>query len=55
MIPTRFDPAYGDDAIRWAVESDIINGKGGNVLDPKGEATREQVAAMLMRFLEAQK
>ncbi|MDR1328828.1 MAG: S-layer homology domain-containing protein [Oscillospiraceae bacterium] len=31
----------------------IISGKPGSRLDPKGTATRAEVAAMLRRFLEA--
>ena len=29
-----------------------MNGKSGSKLDPKGYATRAEVAAMLMRFCE---
>lgn len=43
--------SYATDALKWAVEQGIITGKTGGVLDPKGEATRAQVAAMLMRYL----
>lgn len=43
---------YADSAMRWAVDMGIISGKGGNILDPKGQATRAQAAAMLMRFCE---
>ena len=43
--------SYATDALRWAVERGIITGKGGGILDPKGEATRAEVAAMLMRYL----
>lgn len=38
-------------AMRWAVENGIINGKGGGVLEPKGPATRAQVAQMLINYL----
>lgn len=43
---------YADSAMRWAVDMGIIGGKGGGILDPKGQATRAQAAAMLMRFCE---
>lgn len=43
---------YAQDAIRWAVEQGIITGKGGGILDPKGKASRAEVATMLMRYLE---
>ena len=42
---------YALDALRWAVENGIINGKGGGILDPQGQATRAQVAQMLMNYL----
>ncbi len=42
---------YALDALRWAVEKDIMNGKGNGILDPKGRATRAEVAAMLQRYL----
>lgn len=43
--------AYALDALCWATENGIINGKGGGVLDPRGQATRAQVAQMLMNYL----
>ena len=42
---------YARDALRWAVENSVINGKGGGILDPKGLATRAQVAQMLKNYL----
>lgn len=42
---------YALDALRWAVEEGILSGYDGQ-LDPRGEATRAQVAAMLQRYLE---
>ena len=39
------------EAMRWAVENGVINGKGNGILDPKGLATRAQVAQMLKNFL----
>lgn len=38
------------DALRWAVERGILTGRGGGVLDPTGQATRAEAAAMLMRY-----
>ena len=46
--------SYATDAMRWAVENGIINGKGGGILDPGGEATRAETAQMLKNFLEKQ-
>ena len=43
--------AYAVDAMRWAAANGIINGSHGR-LNPQGNATRAQVAAMLMRFCE---
>jgi len=43
---------YASDAMRWAVENGIISGMGDGTLAPQGDATRAQVAAMLMRFVE---
>ena len=45
--------AYAEEAIKWATAKGILNGKGGNILDPKGEATRAEVAAMMQRFVLA--
>lgn len=39
------------DALRWAVERGILTGKGGGILDPQGQATRAEVAAVLMRYM----
>ena len=44
--------AYARDAIAWTVAEGIINGNGGR-LDPQGNATRAQVATILMRFIES--
>ena len=41
---------YAQDAMRWAVEQGILQGKGGGILDPQGAATRAEAAVMLMRF-----
>lgn len=43
--------AYAKDAIGWAVGEGIINGSDGKLL-PQGNATRAQVAAILMRYIE---
>lgn len=43
---------YAAEAMTWAVDAGILNGVGGNRLDPQGQATRAQVATMLMRFIE---
>ena len=38
--------SYALPAMRWAVDNGILNGKGNGILDPKGFATRAQVAQM---------
>lgn len=44
--------SYAIPAIQWACGAGVVTGKSGNKLDPKGNATRAEVAAMLMRFCE---
>ena len=39
-------------AMQWACGAGLITGLGGGVLNPKGNATRAQAAAILMRFCE---
>lgn len=41
---------YAVDALRWAVETGILSGKGNGILDPKGKATRAEVATMLYHY-----
>lgn len=36
--------------MKWANANKIINGKGASMLDPKGNATRAEVAQMIMSF-----
>ena len=43
---------YALEALRWAVESGVLNGDGGGRLDPQVLATRAQVAQILKNFLE---
>lgn len=42
---------YALDALEWAVKSGIISGNGSGILDPKGFATRAQVAQIFMNYL----
>ena len=44
---------YAREAVERFFRAGIINGKPGNVFDPRGEATRAELAAMLTRFLGA--
>ncbi len=41
-------------ALQWAAEQKIVSGKGNGILDPRGKATRAEVAAMLMRYCETE-
>ncbi|MBR6646035.1 MAG: S-layer homology domain-containing protein [Clostridia bacterium] len=43
---------YAKDAVSFAVNSGIINGKGNNMLCPTDKASRAEVATMMMRFAE---
>ncbi|MBQ9931032.1 MAG: S-layer homology domain-containing protein, partial [Firmicutes bacterium] len=45
--------SYAIPALNWAVGQGLINGMGDGSLAPQGEATRAQVAAILMRYCEA--
>ena len=46
--------SYAVNAMQWAVASGIVNGSDGK-LNPQNNATRAQVAAILMRFCEMSK
>ena len=39
-------------ALAWAVNNGIVSGKGNGVIDPAGNATRAEIAAILMRYIE---
>ena len=42
--------SYAVPAMQWAVGSGLIQGRADKTLDPAGNATRAQVAAILTRF-----
>lgn len=47
---------YAQDAMKWATAKGVITGNGNaSTLDPKGNASRAQAAAMIMRYLESGK
>ncbi|MDE6260471.1 MAG: S-layer homology domain-containing protein [Oscillospiraceae bacterium] len=53
----RFADAYKAsdwalEALRWATECGVINGKDNGILDPRGYATRAETAQMLKNFME---
>ncbi len=43
---------YAENALIWAVDNGIMNGKGNGILDPANYATRAEMAAMIMRYNE---
>ncbi len=42
---------YALDALKWTTEQRVMKGKGHGVLDPKGYATRAEVAQMMKNYL----
>ena len=57
-LDSFFDAAsvstYAENAMQWAVANGIVNGSNGK-LNPQDNATRAEVAAILMRFCEMSK
>ena len=47
------DP-WANEAVDWARENGILNGRDGNRFDPQGEAQRCEVATVLMNYMEQQ-
>ena len=43
---------YAYEAVKWTVGNGIIQGKLGNKLDPQGNASRAEGAAIIMRFIQ---
>ena len=46
---------YYANAVIWAQQNGIVNGVTENEFAPNSNITREQIAAILQRFLEANK
>lgn len=44
--------AFANTAMQWANENELITGKTAVSLNPQGNATRAEVATILMRFCE---
>ncbi len=42
--------SYAEDAVKWCVANGILTGKTSSALEPKGVASRAEVAAMIERF-----
>lgn len=43
---------WASEAVHWCVMKGILGGRADGSLDPQGEATRAEVAAVMMRFME---
>lgn len=43
--------SWAQESMKWAIFNDIIKGKDEETLDPKGFATRAEVAEIIRRFL----
>ena len=43
---------YALKPIKWAVSSNLISGMGDSTISPQGNASRAQIATILMRFIE---
>ena len=43
--------SYAEKYMKWAVAEELIQGSNGK-LNPKGNATRAEIAAILKRFVE---
>lgn len=46
---------WANEAMHWCVMKGILSGRADGTLDPQGEATRAEVAAVMMRFMEREK
>ena len=44
---------WAQTAMEWAVSQGVLSGKGNGILDPLGQATRAEVAQMLMNFAQS--
>ena len=44
--------SWAVDAMAWAVDNGLISGMGNGILAPQGNATRAQVATIMMQFAE---
>lgn len=42
---------YARETVAWAVSAGLITGRRGDILDPKANATRAEVAAILQRYI----
>lgn len=47
---TKSISSYAETAIKWSVSKKLISGRSNNELEPKGNTTRAEAAAILVRF-----
>lgn len=47
----QISPSF-EEALKWAISKNLLSGTIASTLDPKGEASRAQVAAIIMRFCQ---
>lgn len=45
--------SWASEAMQWAVGAGVMNGNADSTLDPRGTATRAQVATILMNYIQA--
>ncbi len=45
--------SYAIEGLNWAAGNGLLQGVGNNLLAPKGQTTRAEVAALIMRFCES--
>lgn len=41
---------WAKEGVAWAYEDKVMSGKGENLFDPDGDATRAELAALLTRY-----
>ena len=46
---------YAKQAFAWAIKQGMIQGKGNDILDPRGNASRAEAATMMIHYLNAMK
>lgn len=47
--------SWATEALKWAIENGIVNGRGNGVLDPTGTTVRAEAATILMNYLLSDK
>lgn len=55
FFDNKYVASYAEEAMNWAIESNLISGTSEYYLEPSGQATRAQAAVILKRFCEKYK